>query len=59
MKQASGIAAWLGSAYAYYGELTILTTEAQLPCLWGAITSTFSSGIYSVLITLIKVCPVL
>ncbi|VUC35449.1 unnamed protein product [Clonostachys rosea] len=51
---ASGIAAWLGSAYAYYGELTILTTEAQLPCLWGAITSTFSSGIYSVIITLIK-----
>ncbi|KAF7562146.1 hypothetical protein G7046_g1988 [Stylonectria norvegica] len=44
---ASGLAVWLGSAYAYYGELTILTTEAQLPCLWGAITSTFSSGLYS------------
>ncbi|KAI9730978.1 MAG: hypothetical protein M1834_005439 [Cirrosporium novae-zelandiae] len=51
---ASGIAAWLGSAYAYYGELTIESTEAQLPCLWGAITSTFSSAIYSILITYIK-----
>ncbi|CAM1504276.1 Fc.00g018670.m01.CDS01 [Cosmosporella sp. VM-42] len=51
---ATGIAAWLGSAYAYYGELTILTTEAQLPCLWGAIASTFSSAIYSIVISLIK-----
>ncbi|KAJ3550163.1 hypothetical protein NM208_g124 [Fusarium decemcellulare] len=51
---ASGIAAWLGTAYAYYGELTILTTEAQLPCLWGAIASTFSSAIYSIIISLIK-----
>ncbi|KKY22585.1 putative urea active [Phaeomoniella chlamydospora] len=51
---ASGIAAWLGSAYAYYGELTVITTEAQLPCLWGAITSTFSSAIYSIIITYIK-----
>ncbi|KAK7424568.1 hypothetical protein QQZ08_008578 [Neonectria magnoliae] len=51
---ASGIAVWLGTAYAYYGELTVLTTEAQLPCLWGALTSTFSSAIYSIIITWIK-----
>ncbi len=52
---ASGIAAWLGTAYAYSGELSIESTNGQLPCLWGAITSTFSSAIYSVVITYIKV----
>ncbi len=31
--------------------MSILSTEAQLPCLWGALTSTFSSAIYSILIT--------
>ncbi|KAF3392241.1 hypothetical protein DPV78_010620 [Talaromyces pinophilus] len=51
---ASGIAVWLGSAYAYSGELTVISTEAQLPYLWGALTSTFSSAIYSVVITYIK-----
>ncbi|KAJ9306131.1 hypothetical protein DTO217A2_4431 [Paecilomyces variotii] len=51
---ASGIAVWLGTAYAYGGELTVMSTEAQLPCLWGALTSTFSSAIYSVIITYIK-----
>ncbi|KAF4628442.1 hypothetical protein G7Y89_g9711 [Cudoniella acicularis] len=50
----SGIAVWLGTAYAYSGELTILSTEAQLPCLWGAVTSTFSSAIYSIVITYTK-----
>ncbi|KAJ9297865.1 hypothetical protein DTO271G3_4086 [Paecilomyces variotii] len=53
--KASGIAVWLGTAYAYAGELTVMSTEAQLPCLWGALTSTFSSAIYSVIITYIKV----
>lgn len=51
---ASGLAAWLGTAYASYGELTVTTTEAQLPCLWGAVTSTFSPAIYSIVITYIK-----
>ncbi|XHG02661.1 hypothetical protein AWENTII_006004 [Aspergillus wentii] len=50
----TGIAIWLGSAYAYSGELTVLSTEAQLPCLWGALSSTFSSAIYSIIITFIK-----
>jgi hypothetical protein len=35
--------------------LSVLSTEAQLPCLWGALTSTFSSAIYSIVITYIKV----
>lgn len=52
---ASGITVWLVTAYAYYGELNVSSTEAQLPCLWGAITSTFSSAIYSVVMTYIKV----
>jgi hypothetical protein len=55
IQQASGIAVWLGTAYAYSGELTVISTEAQLPCLWGALASTFSSAIYSIVITYIKV----
>ncbi|PCH01786.1 Sodium/solute symporter [Penicillium occitanis (nom. inval.)] len=51
---ASGIAVWLGSAYAYSGELTVISTEPQLPYLLGALTSTFSSAIYSIVITYIK-----
>lgn len=55
LQQASGIAVWLGSAYAYSGELTVISTEAQLPCLWEGLTSTFSSAIYSIVIIYIKV----
>ncbi|KAI9745893.1 MAG: hypothetical protein M1818_000574 [Claussenomyces sp. TS43310] len=51
---ASGIGVWLGTAYIYSGELSVVSTEAQLPCLWGALTSTFSSAVYSVAITYIK-----
>ncbi|BDD58244.1 hypothetical protein MAP00_003535 [Monascus purpureus] len=51
---ATGIGVWLGTAYVYGGELSVLTTEAQLPCLWGALSSTFSSAVYSVIITLIR-----
>ncbi|KAF8851046.1 hypothetical protein BDZ45DRAFT_708079 [Acephala macrosclerotiorum] len=45
---ASGIAVWIGAAYAYSGSINVLTLEGQLPCLWGALTSTFSSAIYSI-----------
>ncbi|TVY45331.1 putative urea active transporter [Lachnellula subtilissima] len=45
---ASGIAVWIGTAYAYAGGITVLSLEGQLPCLWGALTSTFSSAIYSI-----------
>ncbi|KAH8684357.1 putative urea active transporter [Tricladium varicosporioides] len=51
---ATGIAVWIGSAYAYSGGITVLSLEGQLPCLWGALTSTFSSAIYSIIITAIK-----
>ncbi|TVY57611.1 putative urea active transporter 1 [Lachnellula cervina] len=45
---ASGIAVWIGTAYVYAGGITVLSLEGQLPCLWGALTSTFSSAIYSI-----------
>ncbi|KAH6679202.1 putative urea active transporter [Halenospora varia] len=51
---ASGIAVWISTAYAYSGGITVLSLEGQLPCLWGALTSTFSSAIYSIVITYIK-----
>jgi hypothetical protein len=52
--KASNKSARLGTARAYYGKLSILTTGAQLPCLWSAITSAFSPRVYSAAITYIK-----
>ncbi|CZR59359.1 related to urea transporter [Phialocephala subalpina] len=51
---ASGITIWISTAYAYSGSINVLTLEGQLPCSWGALTSTFSSAIYSIVITYIK-----
>ncbi|CAK7897362.1 urea active transporter [[Candida] anglica] len=48
----SGIAVWLGTAYAFYGEVTILSTGQQLPCLYGSLTTILLPGILSVLISL-------
>lgn len=48
----SGLAVWLGTAYAIYGVINMQTTEGSLPALFGAITSFFSPAIYSVVISL-------
>jgi urea-proton symporter len=48
---ASGIAVWLSTAHSLYGELNITTTQAQAPCLYGALTSLFSPAIYSIIIS--------
>ncbi|KAF1938298.1 hypothetical protein EJ02DRAFT_457983, partial [Clathrospora elynae] len=50
----TGIAVWLGTAYALYGSVTITTTGATVPCVWGTVTSAFSPLPYSVIITLFK-----
>ncbi|KAF2704123.1 urea active transporter [Pleomassaria siparia CBS 279.74] len=51
---ATGIATWLGSAYALYGTVNIVTTGATVPCVWGTVVSAFSPLPYSVIITLFK-----
>lgn len=51
---ATGIAVWLGTAYRFYGVVSVATTGAVLPCVYGTVASAFSPIPYSVLITLIK-----
>jgi hypothetical protein len=51
---ATGVAVWLGSAHALYGEVTITTTGNVLPCVYGTVASAFSPLPYSLIITLIK-----
>jgi hypothetical protein len=51
---ATGIAVWLGTAYALYGTVTIATTGSTVPCVWGTVASALSPIPYTVVITLIK-----
>ncbi|KAF2018293.1 hypothetical protein BU24DRAFT_491277 [Aaosphaeria arxii CBS 175.79] len=50
----TGIAVWLGSAYALYGTVSIASTGATVPCVWGTVASAISPLPYSVIITLFK-----
>ncbi|KAJ5408810.1 hypothetical protein N7509_002693 [Penicillium cosmopolitanum] len=49
---ASGLAVWLGTAYRFYGEVTVSTTGQTLPCMYGTVVSAFSPLLYSGLISL-------
>ncbi|KAI3395671.1 hypothetical protein diail_968 [Diaporthe ilicicola] len=49
-----GLATWLGTAYRLYGEVTITTTGATLPCLYGTIVAFVAPIPVSVLISLLK-----
>ncbi|PVH97304.1 hypothetical protein DM02DRAFT_597799 [Periconia macrospinosa] len=52
---ATGIAVWLGTAYALYdGTVSIATTGAIVPCVWGTVASAVSPLPYTILITLLK-----
>lgn len=51
---ATGIAVWLGSAHALYGEITVASTGQTLPCVYGTVASAFSPGLYSLVISLAK-----
>ena len=48
----AGIAVWLGTAFKFYGEVTIKTTGAQLPCMYGGLTALFLPAILTVMISL-------
>ncbi|CCH44664.1 putative urea active transporter 3 [Wickerhamomyces ciferrii] len=49
-----GLAVWLGTANALYGEVSIKSTGQQLPCLYGGLTALFVPGISTIIISLIK-----
>lgn len=49
-----GLATWLGTAHRLYGEVTITTTGATLPCLYGTIVAFVAPVPVSVLISLLK-----
>jgi SSS family transporter len=50
----TGIAVWLGSAQGLYGEVTIASTGATLPCVYGTVASAFSPALYSVILSIFK-----
>ncbi|RKK19956.1 putative urea active transporter 1 [Fusarium oxysporum f. sp. cepae] len=51
---ATGLGVWLGSAYAFSGEVTVASTGGTLPCMYGTVSSLFSPLLYSVVITYIR-----
>ncbi|GME48069.1 Urea active transporter [Neofusicoccum parvum] len=51
---ATGIAVWLGTAHAFHGTVSIASTGATLPCLYGTVAATLAPLPYTVLITLAR-----
>jgi urea-proton symporter len=50
----TGIAVWLGTAYHFYGEVSVATTGLAVPCTWGTAASAMSPAVYSIIISLVK-----
>lgn len=50
----TGLAVWLGSAKALYGDVTVATTGQSLPCVYGTVASAFSPAVYSIVISLVR-----
>ncbi|KAF2439109.1 hypothetical protein P171DRAFT_131833 [Karstenula rhodostoma CBS 690.94] len=50
----TGLAIWLGTAKALYGDVTMASTGMGLPALYGATASFFSPALYSLLLSLYK-----
>ncbi|KAF5541992.1 DUR3-urea permease [Fusarium mexicanum] len=51
---ATGLGVWLGSAYAFSGEVTVASTGGTLPCMYGTVASLFSPLFYSVVVTYVR-----
>lgn len=51
---ATGIAVWLGTAYAFGGAISVATTGETLPCVYGTVASAFSPALYSIVISLVR-----
>ncbi|KAM0321566.1 hypothetical protein ACHAQA_010056 [Verticillium albo-atrum] len=50
----TGLAVWIGTAYALYGEVSVASTGQAVPCTWGTTASALSPALYSIVISLIK-----
>lgn len=50
----AGISAWLGTAYYYFGEVSIASTGATKPCLFGCVTAFFAPLPITLAISLIN-----
>ncbi|KAF4998579.1 hypothetical protein FDECE_11748 [Fusarium decemcellulare] len=50
----TGLGVWLGTAHAFFGEVTIASTGATLPCMYGTVASLFSPMLYSIVISYIR-----
>lgn len=49
-----GITIWLTTAYHYFGEVTITSTGAQLPCLFGSLTALLLPPVVSIIVSFVK-----
>lgn len=47
-----GVLVWLSTAYHYFGVISIQSTGAQLPCLFGSMTALLLPGIVSIIVSL-------
>lgn len=50
----TGLGVWLGTAYHFYGEVSVASTGQAVPCTWGTAASALSPAVYSILISLLK-----
>ena len=50
----TGLGVWLGTAYHFYGEVSVASTGQAVPCTWGTSASAISPAVYSIIISLIK-----
>ncbi|AOA64149.1 Urea and polyamines transporter [Komagataella phaffii CBS 7435] len=50
----ASVGVWLGTAYHYYGEITMETTSRQLPCLWAGLTALFLPLVLTVTFSLFQ-----
>ena len=50
----TGLAVWLGTAYRFYGSVSVSATGELLPCVYGTVSSAFSPILYSAVISLFK-----
>ncbi|SPO07032.1 probable DUR3 - Urea permease [Cephalotrichum gorgonifer] len=50
----TGLGVWLGTAYHFYGEVSVASTGQAVPCTWGTAASAISPAVYSIIISLAK-----
>lgn len=50
----AGIAVWLSTAFYFYGDVTIVSTGQQLPCLYGGLTTIVLPAIMTLSISFIR-----